>query len=104
MCRNLLLIVMTTGVISAQASTHVHPVAAELKPSAVTAAVQPLDSSERNKVHALYSTSTAVKASPKPSPTLNAEPDSGWKYLTTLLTTLVLIGVIAARRYSAESP
>ena len=101
MCRNLFTIVLTTGVISASASTIAHPTAADLKPAALSA-LQPSDFAERNKVNALYRAAPAQAAAPNPATTQIVQADSDWKYLATLLTTLVLIGAIAVRRYTAE--
>lgn len=93
MCRNLFTIVLTTGIISATApaSAASHPSAADLKPAELQA-LQPTDLVERHKVSTLYLTAPAQLAAPNPTTTPGVQADSDWKYLATLLTTLVLTG------------
>ena len=98
----LFLIFLTIGMGSGTAfgSTQIPTTPASLKPEAVAVlALQP--DPERAKMNASYR--------PAPSQTITLNPvanqadkeDSDWRYLSTLLTTLVLIGVIAVRRHTA---
>ena len=98
MCRNLFAIVLTSVVISVSAPAMAHPTAAS--PSLATlSALQPSSVTEHDTVNAQHSAAQAELASLNPDTAPDHKPDSGWKYLTTL----VLIGAIAVRRYAAGS-
>ena len=103
MCRNLFAIVLTSVVISVSALAMARPTAAGLSPATLSA-LQPSSFAEHNIVNAQHSVAQPELSALDPDTAPDHKPDSGWKYLTTLLTTLVLIGAIAVRRYAAESP
>lgn len=102
MCRNLFAIVLTSIAISASVPAMAQPTAASPSPAALSG-LQPSSFTEHNKANAQHSAAQAELASLNPDTAPDHKPDSGWKYLTTLLTTLVLIGAIAVRRYAAGS-
>ena len=103
MCRTLFAIVLTSVVISASAPAMAHPTAASLRP-ATQSTLQASSFDECNTVTTQHSAAQPELAALNPDTAPDHKSDSGWKYLTTLLTTLVLIGAIAVRRYAAESP
>lgn len=112
MRRALFTTALTTLIILTSAYTPAHASPAVLKP-AVIAAPNSLNSAE----HITISSSSLQRAAPIQTIALNAstntnpatnpatmkadQPDSGWQYPATLLTTLVLIGIIAVRRHTA---
>ena len=101
MCRNLFAIVMTSGLFLVAAPSVAQSTTAALG-QAELPVLQPARFSERNQVSALPNAAPAELSAGSQDKNGPGKTDSGWKYLTTLFTTVVLIGVIAVRRHSGE--
>jgi hypothetical protein len=99
MGRIFFLIFLTIGMVSGPAfgSTHTQTNPASFKPEAVAALTLQPDP-ELAKINASY------RQGPDQAVTLNPvvkKEDPDWQYVSALLTTLVLIGVIAVRRHTS---
>jgi hypothetical protein len=102
MGRILFSIFLSIGILSGPAfgSTPAGTTPSELKPATVAAlTLQPVP--DHANINASYRPETAQPVAMNSVGSQADKADTGWRYLGTLLATLVLIGAIAVRRHTA---